>query len=92
MDFAYPVTLTPDAAGGYVVTFADLPEAMTQGDTVEEWLDEAQGALEAAIAYRMREGLDLPEPSAPARGQHTVAPPIHTALKAALTGRCGSRT
>ena len=85
MDFAYPVTLTPDPEdGGFVVTFADLPEAITQGDTVEECLDEAQGALEAAIEYRVREGLDLPEPSASAPGQLTVSPPIHTALKVAL--------
>ncbi|MBI5018476.1 MAG: type II toxin-antitoxin system HicB family antitoxin [Deltaproteobacteria bacterium] len=85
MDFSYPVTLIPDPDdGGYVVSFADLPEAITQGDTVEESLDEAQGALEAAIEYRVREGLELPEPSTPAPGQRTVAPPIHTALKAAL--------
>jgi len=31
-DFNYPVTLTPDLEdGGFVVTFADLPEAVTQG-------------------------------------------------------------
>jgi antitoxin HicB len=85
MDFTYPVTLTPDPEdGGFVVTFADLPEAITQGETVEESLEEAQGALEAAIEYRVREGLDIPEPSASAEGQAVVAPPLQTALKAAL--------
>jgi hypothetical protein len=43
-----------------------------------------KGALEAAIEYRVREGLDIPEPGAPAPGQHPVAPPIRTALKMAL--------
>lgn len=85
MDFAYPVTLTLDPDdGGYVVTFRDFPEAITQGDTPEECLDEAQGALEAAIEYRVRESMDVPDPSAAASGQLTVAPPIHTALKMAL--------
>jgi hypothetical protein len=32
-ELAYPVTLTPDEAdGGFVVTFQDVPEAITQGD------------------------------------------------------------
>lgn len=31
-EFAYPVILTPDKEdGGLVVTFEDLPEAITQG-------------------------------------------------------------
>lgn len=85
MDFNYPVTLTPDPDdGGFVVTFPDLPEAVTQGDTEAEALSEAQGALEAALEYRLREGLDIPGPSAPAANQAVVAPPVHTTLKAAL--------
>ncbi|MHB8762902.1 MAG: type II toxin-antitoxin system HicB family antitoxin [Deferrisomatales bacterium] len=83
MDFLYPVTLTPDA-GGFVVTFPDLPEAVTQGETRDEALSEAQGALEAALEYRVRHGLDLPVPSAPGPGQSRVSPPVHTTLKAAL--------
>ena len=85
MDFNYPVTLTPDPEeGGFVVTFPDVPEAITQGETADECLSEAQGALEAALEYRVREGLDIPEPSVPAVGQPLVSPPVHTALKAAL--------
>ncbi|EHA2606505.1 type II toxin-antitoxin system HicB family antitoxin, partial [Salmonella enterica] len=33
----YPVVLTPDS-GGYVVSFPDIPEALTQGDSREEAL------------------------------------------------------
>lgn len=41
---AYPVTLAPDPEdGGFVVTFPDLPEAVTQGETVAEALEEARG-------------------------------------------------
>lgn len=45
----YPVKLTHDKVdGGYVVTFPDIPEAITQGETVEEALDMAREALETA--------------------------------------------
>lgn len=33
----YPARLAPDKKdGGYVVTFRDIPEAITQGDTIAE--------------------------------------------------------
>ena len=48
--FTYPVTLTADKKdGGFVVTCRDVPEVVTQGETIDDALDEAQGALEAAI-------------------------------------------
>ena len=34
---SYPAILTPDLEeGGFVVTFPDLPEAITQGDTLKQ--------------------------------------------------------
>jgi antitoxin HicB len=63
-DTAYPVTLTPDETdGGFVVTFVDLPEAITQGETVEEALVEAADALDEAIAGRLLRGDPIPSPS-----------------------------
>jgi antitoxin HicB len=83
--FAYPVTLTPDRDdGGYVVTFRDFSEAITQGETVMECLDEALDCLEEAIAGRMDDGEDIPEPSPSEPGEHLVAVPTLLALKAAL--------
>ncbi len=62
--FCFPIILTPDAIdGGYVVTFPDLPEAITQGDTIEECLTEAKDCLEESIALRIDDNLDIPEPS-----------------------------
>jgi antitoxin HicB len=38
VNFAYPVTLKSDEfEGGYIVTFRDLPEAITQGNSLEEF-------------------------------------------------------
>jgi len=82
--FTYPVTLTPDEDdGGFVVTFRDLPEAITQGDTVEECLTQAVDCLEEAITARISDGEDIPQPTL-AKGLHSVACPIQMAIKAAL--------
>lgn len=82
--FTFPVILTPDPDGGFVVTFPDVPEAITQGNEVAQCLAEAADCLDEAISARISDGLALPEPAEPAQGQPTVALPLQTALKAAL--------
>lgn len=83
--FTYPAKLTADRKdGGYVVTFRDLPEAITQGESIEEALSEAEGALQAAIEGRIEDDIDVPAPSQPKRGERPVATPVTTALKAAV--------
>lgn len=82
--FCYPVSLEPEAAGGFVATFPDVPEAVTQGDTVDEALEEAADALEEAIAGRIRLRESIPDPSSPLPGQRMVTLPAETAAKAAL--------
>ncbi|HEY6342635.1 MAG TPA: type II toxin-antitoxin system HicB family antitoxin [Bryobacteraceae bacterium] len=43
----YPAKFVHDReAGGFVVTFPDIPEAITEGDTIEEALRMAEEALE----------------------------------------------
>jgi antitoxin HicB len=84
MNFVYPVTLTPDADGGFVVTFRDWPEAITQGETRDQALAEAADCLEEAVAARIDDRAEIASPSPPRAGEATVAVPIATALKAAL--------
>jgi predicted RNase H-like HicB family nuclease len=56
--FVYPARFTPDAQeGGFVVTFVDLPEAITQGETIEEAWQEATDCLEEAMANRIVTGV-----------------------------------
>ena len=43
MDF--PALFEPDPGGGFTVTFRDVPEAITQGDTIEEARAAAADAL-----------------------------------------------
>ena len=50
LQFTYPVKLTRDRKdGGYVVSCRDIPEVITQGDSIEDALSEAEGALQAAL-------------------------------------------
>jgi antitoxin HicB len=83
--FTYAVKLARDRRdGGYVVTCRDIPEVITQGDTVEEALTEAADALEEAIAARIDDGRDIPAPSTAKRSERTVSVPPSMALKAAV--------
>ena len=76
-NFIFPVQLTPDSEdGGYVVTFRDLPEAITQGDSIAECLIEAVDCLEEAIASRINDNREIPQPSALQAGEYWVRPPL----------------
>ena len=57
--FSFPVTLTTDEVdSGLTVTFRDLPEAITQGENIEDALNEAADCLEEAMRPRvMRSGI-----------------------------------
>jgi antitoxin HicB len=71
--FDYPVTLTPDE-GTVMVTFADVPEAITFGLDEDEALRQAVDALESALTFYIEDRKPLPTPSKPKRGQKTVRP------------------
>lgn len=82
--FTYAARLRPDKVGGFVVRFRDLPEAITQGETIEEALAEGADCLEEAIAARIDDGREIPVPSAAKRGERVVSVPPSMALKAAV--------
>jgi antitoxin HicB len=66
------------------VTCRDLPEAITQGESIEDALAEAADALEEATAGRIDDGQDIPIPTAQKRGERIVSVPPSMALKAAV--------
>jgi antitoxin HicB len=78
----YPVILTPDD-GTVLVTFPDVPEAITFGMDEDEALLQAIDALESALSFYVNDRKQLPIPSKPKRGQHTVRP---SALECAKLG------
>ncbi len=71
--FNYPVTLTHDEAdGGFVATFADIPEAISQGETVAEAMEAARAALETALDFYFDDKRAVPAPSKAAAGQAVI--------------------
>lgn len=80
--FDYPVTLTPDD-GTVLVTFTDVPEAITFGPDEGGALLNAVDALETALSFYVDARQPLPVPSKPKRGQKTVRP---SALEGAKLG------
>lgn len=60
--FNYPVVLTQDG-DTILVTFPDVPEAITFGDNEEEALVQAVDALETALSFYVDARKPLPEPS-----------------------------
>jgi antitoxin HicB len=56
--FLYPVTLKRAEDGGFVVTFKDIPEAITQGETEAEALSPARDALETALDFYFEDAVD----------------------------------
>jgi antitoxin HicB len=87
----YPAVL--DSAegddAGYTVTFRDLPEAITEGDTEEQALRMAEDVLASALSYYAEQGKALPRPSAPKRGDRLVFLPTLIQAKLALWIRMG---
>lgn len=85
MDYAYACTLTPeDDAPGYVVTFPDLPEAITGGATRQDSLLLAENALIVALSMYVEACEEIPAPSAPSAEHVVITVPPHTAAQLAL--------
>src|SRR5438552_15324692 len=79
----YPAELEKEDNATWLITFPDIDNAVTFGDTRKEALVHAVDALETVIISRMRHKLDIPAPSA-ARGRPLVSIPPLTAAKALL--------
>src|SRR5271154_12178 len=83
MRFAYPYELMPQPEGGFTVTFPDVPEAITQGDTEIEAAAMAEDALVTALSFYTDRADPLPRPS-PADGWPLAYVPPLVAAKLAL--------
>ena len=81
--FAYPVILTPDDNDTLMVTFPDIPEAITYGETEAEALVWALDALETMLESYMDDKQRIPYPS-PADGRPVVVLPVVAAGKVVL--------
>lgn len=81
----FPATFTPDTeVGGFVVTFRDIPEAITQGDTKEEALAMAADALLCAMDFYFEDNRIVPLPSKAKRGEYLISLPASVSSKVLL--------
>jgi len=78
--FDYPVTLTPDG-DSVLVSFVDVPEAITFGADEDQALLQAVDALETALSFYIDARKPLPPASKAQRGQRCVRPSALTGAK-----------
>ncbi|MEN5204034.1 type II toxin-antitoxin system HicB family antitoxin [Stenotrophomonas sp. TWI700] len=79
----YPAKLAPED-GGFVVTFRDIPEAITQGDSREEAIAMAADALATAMEFYFEDRRPVPAPSEVRRGEVGIPLPAGFAAKVLL--------
>ncbi len=84
MNFLYPAKIEQDKGGNYLVTFRDIYFAATEGESIEEALEEAKDCLETAIASCIKDREEIPLPSDPQPGEHVIKLSVQTAAKTAL--------
>jgi antitoxin HicB len=79
----YPALFSPDG-DGYLVTFRDIPEAITAGSTKDEARSMSADALLSAMDFYFEDRRVAPPPSEPKKGEELVALPASASAKVLL--------
>lgn len=79
MLLAYPVMLETKEGNNILVSFPDVPEALTDGTTKQEALTEAKDCLIAALDGYIEGRRQIPQPSAENELPLVVLPALFTA-------------
>lgn len=82
--FAYPAFIEPNGEGGFIASFRDIPEALTEGLSPNEVLDLAADALLTALEFYVESERAVPSPSVPKAGEVLVEVPPSAAAKVLL--------
>jgi antitoxin HicB len=82
--FSYAAEFEPGAKRGIVVSFPDVPEAITQGDDMAEARAQAEEALGLALLTYPKRGLALPKARASGKNLTMVAVAPNVAAKLAV--------
>jgi antitoxin HicB len=79
----YPAIIKPDG-DGWLVTFPDIPEALSAGSTWEEAVEMAKDALVTALEFYFDDRREIPESSKVKRGHVPIELPASVAAKVLL--------
>ena len=79
----YPARIK-EADAGYVVTFRDIPEALTEGKDHDQAKEMASDALAVAMEFYFEDKREVPLPSAAKRGEVLVELPASLSAKVLL--------
>jgi len=80
---AYPARLQKTSLG-YVASFRDIPEALTEGKTRQEAIEMAADALATAMDFYFEDRREVPPPSKTKRGEVLVELPASLSAKVLL--------
>ena len=80
----YPATLTPNGEGGYIVTFRDVPEAITEIWDKNELKETATDCLVTAVDFYIEDHRLFPAPSKPKKDNVIIQLPISISAKILL--------
>ena len=61
----YPITVKPlseEDGGGFLISFPDLPGCMSDGETIEEAMTNAEDALNCWMQAQKEAGKSIPRP------------------------------
>jgi antitoxin HicB len=80
MHYKLPLVFEPQPEGGYTVTSPALPELLTEGDSVEDALENVRDALAAVLEIYRDLGKSLPSELAVVE----IGEPLHIDMVVAL--------
>ena len=80
----YPATLTPNGEGGYIVTFRDVPEAITEIWDRNELKETATDCLVTAVDFYIEDHRLFPAPSKTKKDDVIIQLPISISAKILL--------
>ena len=84
MNYVFAARLEPDPDGGIIVTFPDVPEAITHGEDRAEARKNAQEALGLALRGYLADGEALPARKSKGKGLVEIPVEADDALKIAV--------
>ena len=82
--FVYPALIESNGEGGVIVSFRDIPEALTEAPIRDEVLDMAADALLTALEFYVESERAVPSPSVAKAGEVLVEVPPSAAAKVLL--------